>query len=156
MGMLHYFLLYFPAYVANAVPVLCRGRRAIDSLVGEGTFGRHKTWRGLVCGVVGGLLTGFLLSPFTPLTPLDGLLQGLGAMAGDLLGSFVKRRLSLREGAPFFTDATTFIALAVLFDYPLWPYWEWVGGSLFLLATLAVHRLTNVGAFLLGLKARPW
>ncbi len=150
-----YFLYYFPAYVANAVPVLCRGRRAIDSVVGEGTFGKNKTWRGLFCGIGGGVVTAILLSPFTPLTWVDGLLQGLGAMAGDLLGSFIKRRLGIREGGPFITDASLFIMLAMAFDAPLWPYLDWWALA-FVVATVFIHRLTNVAAFFLRLKGKPW
>jgi hypothetical protein len=67
------------------------GRRWHD---GERLFGAHKTWRGLASAMAGTALVGWLAG----VTPGLGAAFGALAMAGDLLSSFVKRRLRLRPG----------------------------------------------------------
>lgn len=91
---------------ANGAPILARwllgsrlarpldgGRRAAD---GRPWFGTHKTWRGLLAAGLIGAGLGWLLG----LGPGAGLLVASLAMAGDLLASFLKRRLGLAEGEP--------------------------------------------------------
>jgi len=86
--------------VANGVPVIAKrllgdrlawpldgGARFID---GRPLFGASKTVRGLVLAVAATSLA----APLLGLTVSTGLVAGLGAMAGDLLSSFVKRRLA--------------------------------------------------------------
>ena len=84
---------------ANGVPVLLRlllGHRFGHPLDGGRLFrdgrpwlGASKTWRGLGAA----LLTTPLLALLLGLPWLLGLIAALGAMSGDLLASFVKRRL---------------------------------------------------------------
>ena len=87
--------------VANGAPVLARNilksrfEMAVDSnrvfFDGRPVFGPTKTWRGIISAI---LLT-------VPVALLLGFTAGLGlvsaalAMAGDLLASFIKRRLNL-------------------------------------------------------------
>jgi hypothetical protein len=60
-------------------------------------FGSHKTWRGLIAGILTTGATGSLLATgFTV-----GALFGTLALAGDLLSSFIKRRLGCRSGKSF-------------------------------------------------------
>lgn len=87
---------------ANGVPVLLRlliGHRCVHPLDGGRLFrdgrpwlGASKTWRGLGAA----LLTTPLLAVLIGLPWLLGLIAALGAMSGDLLASFVKRRLGRR------------------------------------------------------------
>ncbi len=58
-------------------------------------FGPHKTWRGLAASLAGTSL----FSLFTPAGPFNGFLIASLSMAGDLIASFIKRRLKLRSGA---------------------------------------------------------
>ncbi|QVL48075.1 MAG: CDP-archaeol synthase [Thiocapsa sp.] len=84
---------------ANGVPVLLRlliGHRCVHPLDGGRLFrdgrpwlGASKTWRGLGAA----LLTTPLLAVLIGLPWLLGLIAALGAMSGDLLASFIKRRL---------------------------------------------------------------
>ncbi len=86
---------------ANAVPVLLRlflgtrlGAPVDGGLVlrdGRPLFGASKTWRGIAGSLVSTPFGAFLLGmPWTL-----GLGVAIGAMAGDLVASFVKRRLGL-------------------------------------------------------------
>lgn len=86
---------------ANGVPILLRylleERLAypVDfkhSLFdGQRILGDSKTWRGLF----GSLLTTCCLSLLLGYSLLTGLMISLGAMSGDLLSSFTKRRLKM-------------------------------------------------------------
>ena len=165
----------FPAYVANALPVLLGGGHAIDGgkvwSDGRPVFGSHKTIRGFLAGVIGGTLVSvaemavlqavkvpsdFIL-PFQP-TILLGFVVSIGALIGDLVHSFVKRRLGIGEGLPFpVADQLDFVLGAILFSLPLIASSSpWLMILIILIITLPIHLLTNLLAYLLGLKKRPW
>ena len=86
--------------IANGGPILARkllrrrfawpvdgGRRFRD---GRPLLGEAKTWRGILAA----LLLSALCAPLLGLSVAWGLLIGAAAMAGDLLSSFIKRRLA--------------------------------------------------------------
>ncbi len=58
-------------------------------------FGPHKTWRGLISSILGTTL----VSSFTPVGMETGLYLAMLSMTGDLLSSFIKRRMNLESGA---------------------------------------------------------
>ena len=58
---------------------------------GHPLFGQGKTWRGIIAAVVACTL----LAPFLDLPLTVAALFGLYAMVGDLLASFIKRRLAI-------------------------------------------------------------
>jgi CDP-2,3-bis-(O-geranylgeranyl)-sn-glycerol synthase len=62
---------------------------------GKRLLGRHKTWRGLVAGV----LACALAAPFLDLDVATGAGFGAAALLGDALSSAIKRRLALKPGA---------------------------------------------------------
>lgn len=62
---------------------------------GRGLFGRHKTWRGLFAAIAATMLA----APLLGLSFSTGGLFGWWVMAGDLSGSFMKRRRGLAEGS---------------------------------------------------------
>lgn len=64
------------------------GRRFVDR---QPIFGKSKTWRGIAASVVSCTVVALLLG----LPALVGVLFGAFAMGGDLLSSFVKRRLNV-------------------------------------------------------------
>lgn len=106
--------LYFflPAYFANMAPVLLKGVPVLGIPVWRKKFGKNKTWRGLVAAVLMGILVFWLqkylfrLDFFYRLSFIDysdfswilGFLLGLGAILGDLAGSYFKRRQKIKEG----------------------------------------------------------
>jgi hypothetical protein len=91
--------------VANGAPVILqrvlkeRWAWPVDGgrvmlLDGRRWLGRSITWRGLVSAVLAtGLAAVIMNLPFS-----IGLVAGAWAMAGDLLSSFIKRRLNLAPG----------------------------------------------------------
>jgi len=62
---------------------------------GRPLLGKSKTWRGIASGA----LCCVLFAWITGLGFVFGLLFGLLALAGDLLSSFIKRRLGLKSSA---------------------------------------------------------
>ena len=168
-------LFILPAYVANASPVLLGGRWPVDfgwrAPDGQPVFGKSKTWLGLAAGLCTGVLASVLLAHALPGTSFDlwggqpyyylltGLLLSSGALAGDLAGSFVKRRLRLSPGRPsFILDQLSFLAVALIFVWPLAPHFVFAPAALLflLIITYCLHRLANAFAHGAGLKRVPW
>lgn len=160
MGRSVWFIL--PAYVANAAPVVVGGGRPLDGgrtmADGRPIFGPGKTVRGLVGGLFAGFLAGVLqfLLTFSPLYPLQALAMSAGALFGDLVGSFLKRRANIpRGGAAPVLDQLGFLLFALLFVAPLaFPGWDAV--VVLLLITPPLHLATNFLGHKAGLKSRPY
>jgi hypothetical protein len=87
--------------MANGTPILLKrflgdrcgwpvdgGRRFPD---GRFWLGPSKTWRGVVCGLLAAVAT----APLLELPWVLGLQVGVASLAGDLLSSFIKRRLGI-------------------------------------------------------------
>lgn len=169
------------AWVANATPVIGGGGKPIDGgrnfRDGRRILGNGKTIRGFIIGVFFGTLTGIgqflavpylrpLLAQFVSVTPeMDYVLSinvpvafllSLGTLTGDVIGSFIKRRVGVKSGDPSpFLDQTGFIIMALLFASPLMtpsPIFVIV----LILTTLGIHWLSNALSYLLGLKKNPW
>ena len=91
--------------VANGTPVVVkrvfgtRADHAIDCGMrladGRFLFGPSKTIRGIVSSVIATAL----IAPAVGLTLYAGIVIALGAMAGDLASSFIKRRLGLEPSS---------------------------------------------------------
>jgi CDP-2,3-bis-(O-geranylgeranyl)-sn-glycerol synthase len=152
-----------PAMFANATPVLARGRRPIDGglrfIDGRRLLGDGKTWEGLIAGLAAGVTVALLLAIALDniLVAYVGTLTSIGAMAGDITASFVKRRLGMERGAPApLLDQLNFyigaVAVLLIAGYTITP-------TMFI--TLAVisglaHITANMIAYKLKLKNVPW
>lgn len=153
----------FPAYCANAIPVITGGGCPIDFgkrfSDGKPIFGKNKTFRGFFYGLIAGTMVGLVESVFFGHHILFGLLLSLGALFGDLAGAFLKRRIGLAPGDLFpVVDQVDFILGAILFSLPISFQIElsWVLVIAVLIITPPIHLLTNFAAYKLGLKSNPW
>ncbi|MCD6446047.1 CDP-2,3-bis-(O-geranylgeranyl)-sn-glycerol synthase [Candidatus Bathyarchaeota archaeon] len=153
----------FPAYCANAIPVIAGGGCPIDFgknfYDGKPIFGKNKTFRGFLSGLTVGTLIGFIETIFSPQYPFHfGFLLSLGALIGDLAGSFVKRRFGLKPGALLpVVDQVDFIVGALLFSFPFFFKLFTVQFVVIIFAiTIPLHLITNFIAYKLGLKKHPW
>jgi len=156
----------FPAYCANAAPVIFGGGRPIDLgrkfIDGKPIFGSNKTQRGFIAGILIGTLVGWAQETLAPSVGLErgsivlGFTLSLGALVGDLIGSFVKRRLNLQPGAPFpISDQIDFVLVALLFSWMVEP--PTISAAVIIIVlTLPIHLLTNLVAYLLRIKKKPW
>jgi CDP-2,3-bis-(O-geranylgeranyl)-sn-glycerol synthase len=171
----------FPAYAANAIPVLVGGGTPIDFgknfIDRRRIFGDGKTVRGFAGGLIGGTLVGvfeafisgyvvYNLENLTVLssisivtlqcTPLRAFLISLGALLGDLVGSFAKRRMRLERGAPVpLLDQLAFLIVAFVLVSFSFPFQLEYAIILFILTPL-IHVAANTISYLIGLKKVPW
>ncbi|OYT65417.1 hypothetical protein B6U74_03625 [Candidatus Bathyarchaeota archaeon ex4484_205] len=149
--------LFLPAYVANASAVIFGGGKPLDGgrlfLDNNPLFGPNKTIKGFIAGIVVGSIVGSV-----QLHPLLGFLLSFGALMGDLAGSFIKRRFSLKPGAPFPpVDQLDFLWVSIIFSYPILPFplslWDFL---IINIITFLLHISSNLFAYKLGLKKNPW
>lgn len=177
--------VFAPAGLANMAPVFAARVHVLDGLGvpidqgrtfrGKRVFGDHKTWRGLLAGVVVATLTLLVqqvltrhVAWFARLTdPVPGLrfatlpvlvvgpLFGVGALGGDAIKSFFKRQVGVPPGKRWFPfDQVDFIlgsAVAVLpfIRLSLLQY------ALLLVIWVGLHMAVTCIAWLLHLKDSP-
>jgi CDP-2,3-bis-(O-geranylgeranyl)-sn-glycerol synthase len=150
----------FPAYCANAAPVIAGGGRPMDFgktfFDGKPIFGKNKTFRGFFFGLAVGVTVGLVECVFFDYPFLFSVLSPLGALLGDLTGAFLKRRLGIAPGGLLpIVDQVDFVVGAILFSLPLAIiYWEL--GVAVIIITPPIHLLTNFLAYKLKLKNNPW
>ncbi|UCB60466.1 MAG: CDP-2,3-bis-(O-geranylgeranyl)-sn-glycerol synthase [Candidatus Bathyarchaeota archaeon] len=154
-------IFIFPAYCANAVPVVLGGGRPLDGgktfFDGRPLFGPHKTFRGFFAGLIIGTLVGIGESfVFNNCSPLLSFGLSSGALIGDLGGAFVKRRLGFAPGALLpIIDQINFVLCALLFSLPIAPP-PLIVALIVLTITVPIHLLTNLLAYLVHVKKSPW
>lgn len=153
-------LFIFPAYCANATPVLAGGGLTMDFgknfFDGKRIFGSNKTFRGFFFGLTIGILVGLVELILFEYPPLFVILPPLGALIGDLFGAFLKRRLGIQPGDLLpIIDQIDFVIGALLFSIPL-SLMTWSLVIVVLIITPPIHLLTNFCAYKLGLKKHPW
>lgn len=162
-------LFIIPCYVANAAPVLLGGGQPLDFGAnftdGRRILGDAKTIRGFVGGVAAGTVAGGILALHAPLPAfgsawaqfVSGFLLSLGALLGDALGSFIKRRMGMEPGRPFFLDQLGFVAVGLLLAYPAAAALYSPEMVIFIMVlSYLLHMATNAAANRFGLKAVPW
>ncbi len=164
--------LMLPAYIANPTAAVFGGGTPIDfgkkCLDGRRILGDGKTFRGLAggaaCGIVIGILeiqvaTGepFVIPPVSAVIALS-----FGALLGDIVKSFFKRRLGFERGAGLpLIDQLDFVAGAWVLAYIVDPQW-FIGNFTLpiiitvLIVTPLLHRATNIIGYHIKVKKEPW
>ena len=153
----------FPAYCANAAPVLGGGGTPMDFgrnfVDGKRILGSNKTFRGFFFGLAIGAGVGIIDCIIFGYPWLFALLVPLGALVGDLAGAFLKRRLSIAPGGLLpIVDQIDFVVGALIFGLPLLSLMHigWEAAVTVLLITPPIHLFTNFVAYKLKLKKNPW
>lgn len=168
-----YFIL--PAYFSNGAGLVFGGGIPVDfgkcDKNGVRWIGNGVTWRGLIGGTLIGTLTGAIQGYLAPkiiemlgqnlITPIItnipegiviGFLLGFGALLGDAIGSFLKRRLGIGRGKPApILDQLDFLIVALML-VSLVVKLNWLFIVIAIVLTLAIHLIANTGAYLLGMK----
>jgi CDP-2,3-bis-(O-geranylgeranyl)-sn-glycerol synthase len=146
--------------VANGAPVIFGGGTPIDlnkRFMGKPIFGKHKTIRGFVFGVVSGIIIGALESFAFPQMLLIGIALSFGALIGDMLGSFIKRQMGHKEGKDILLlDQSAFLLVALLFAVPLGSLPSIYGFIFIVILTGVLHKVTNFLAHKARIKEVPW
>lgn len=167
--------LMLPAYISNPMAVVFGGGTPVDMGMkwsdGQRILGDGKTIRGLAggtaCGIVAGLIQLYVAAIFNiPIFPtLTAVITlSFGALLGDLIKSFFKRRIGFVRGAELpLVDQLDFVAGAWVLTYILDPVWftEHFISSPSIIVTVLVltpilHRLTNIFGYNIKLKKEPW
>ncbi len=165
--------LMLPAYIANPTAVVFGGGRAIDFgknwSDGRRILGDGKTFRGLAggtaCGIVIGLIQRqvasgteiFVIPSMTAIITLS-----FGALLGDMVKRFFKRRLGYERGAKLpLVDQLDFVAGAWVLTYFFDPQWFTDNFTFWIIITVLIltpllHRLTNIIGYYIKLKKEPW
>ena len=168
-----YFIL--PAYFSNGSGLVFGGGTPVDfgksDKKGNRWIGDGVTWRGFIAGTIIGTLTGAVQGYFGPelmqtfgqyiITPIAtdlhsgimiGFLLGFGALLGDALGSFIKRRMGIGRGKPApILDQLDFIIVALIL-VSLVVELNLLCVVLAIILTLFIHLIANTCAYLLGMK----
>jgi CDP-2,3-bis-(O-geranylgeranyl)-sn-glycerol synthase len=146
-----------PAYFANATPVIFgkifRGRFPIDfnkTRNKKPILGLGKTWPGFFGGLLIGTTVGVLQGSL-----LIGFLLSFGALLGDLVKSFFKRRLNVARGKslPIADQLDFIIGALLLVSIVQVPSLETI--LILLIITPLIHLGANTIAYLLKLK-KEW
>ena len=170
MNILDLILFLIPPYLANSTPVVFGGGATIDMNKrwsdGRRIFGKSKTIKGFISGVLFGTIGGILIALVYPISyfpnenaqMIGSFLLSLGTMCGDLMGSFIKRRINVQEGKQFVLDSWLFIVIAIIFTIPVLTkeFYDPLGLGIILILTVILHPLTNRIANALGIKKVPW
>ena len=176
--------VFAPAMLSNSNAALIGGHAPVDfgkSWRGKRILGDGKTWRGFIGGALASVVVGIIMVWISILFGSEnhwgfgpswseniGLLfcMSFGALIGDMLGSFLKRRIGIDRGkqAPLL-DQYDYVVGAFLFlsiFYPHWVYATYLEGyHLIALIVLLVfvyvsHRVANYIGYWMGVKDNPW
>jgi len=167
--------IMLPAWVPNPTAALFGGGRSIDGgrILGDGhrIFGDGKTWRGFGAGVLCGIGIGAvqlaaqshpILALLPAHTPVSVIALSIGALLGDLIKSFFKRRLGKERGDPWpIVDQYDLVVGA--FSVLLLADRDWMVANVTLPVLVAIlvltpllHRGMNLIGYAAGIKDEPW
>ena len=159
-------LAYFiaPAWAANMAAPLVVYWQGWNAPVSMRFFGDHKTVMGIVFALVAAVLA-TALQAFIDLPvglvdyhhwALLGIGFGAGAMGGDLVKSFFKRRAGIRPGEPWIPfDQIDFVVGALLLIAPFSRVTV-NDASIIVIMTFAGDLAVNRIAFRAGIKSTRW
>ena len=164
--------LMLPAYISNPTAVVFGGGTPIDFgknwKDGKRILGDGKTFRGLIGGTACGVIIGIIQMWFPPFdflgnfTLLAIFSLSFGALLGDSVKSFFKRRLGYNRGMKLpFIDQLDFVAGAWVVTCLLELQWFTQNFTLgiiivILVLTPVLHRITNIIGYYMKLKKEPW
>lgn len=161
--------LFLPAYAAVIAPILFSRIPVGEKPVYEKWFGKNKTWRGVVIALFAAVVVfwiqrGLYEMGFNRFAVLDysgfpleyGFLLGLGAVAGDLWKSYLKRKEKIKAGDPWVPmDQLSYVIGALLFSF-----WYYVPYANLVLVLVIVSFLLHIGisymGYVMGMREAKW
>jgi len=173
------FYLILPGAAANIIPVLVKKMNFLNYPVDHGRqwngkpiFGPNKTYRGFFFGILSAIVIAYVqrilflnYEYFKEISIIDysaqnfmilGFLIGFGALFGDLVKSFFKRRVGIGPGVSWFPwDQLDSLVGALLFGSLVFvPPWSVV---LFLLVLVPLaHIAVKHFGYFIGINKAKW
>ena len=162
-------LVLLPIYVSNACAMLLGGKTPIDFgkkfFDGRALLGKGKTFKGTIFGIGAGIIVaaainGLLFKQtaqyYSNHYVLIASILVVLAILGDIIGSFIKRRMNIERGQPvLLLDQLDFVIVPMLFLL-LQNLISFAEIIIVLAITLIVHKAANYIAFKFKLKKVPW
>lgn len=166
------FWFFLPAGFANMAPILAakapglkRWNTPMDfgkAWRGVRIFGDHKTWRGLISGTVFAMFIGWMQYRFIGTSPepiwfimLVAAAMGFGALIGDAIKSFIKRRRGIPSGdawVPF--DQIDYIIGGLIFvSLFIRPGLDQI--IMIFIIYFGLHLIVSYIGYLTGFKKKP-
>ncbi|MBI2148219.1 CDP-archaeol synthase [Candidatus Woesearchaeota archaeon] len=165
-----YFL--FPAAFANMLPVFVKNNfKYLDYPVDfyfkigkNRLFGNNKTFRGFIFGIIASIIVVFFQNLlynykfFQSLSLIDysrsnflilGFLIGFGTLFGDLIGSFIKRRLNYKPGEKFYVLDQINSAIGILIFVLPFYFNSWSVALWIIIVWFIGHLITKYLGYLL-------
>lgn len=167
--------LLLPGYVANMAPIWFQKVPFLNipvdvekTLGGKPLFGPHKTYRGFFFGVLFAIVTVYIQTEFdrsfgwarnmslldyqTTSSVLIGFLLGFGALAGDLIKSFFKRRIGVQSGKSWFPfDQLDYVVGMMVFLLPLYQP-DLAHIIVMIVSSLVFHVIVSYIGYLFNMK----
>ncbi|MDN5275841.1 MAG: hypothetical protein JWN33_490 [Candidatus Saccharibacteria bacterium] len=175
------FWFLLPAAIANVTPIfasripgLKQWNTPLDGgkrLRGKEILGTHKTWRGIITGLITATIVFALQQQayiqwewvrelsdpanYQQLPLILGTMLGLGALGGDAIESFFKRQFGIKSGnawVPF--DQIDYIIGAILLSllFIVLPFHLYI---IMAVVWFLMHLISSYIGWLLGLKKKP-
>lgn len=157
-------LFFLPAGIANMTPVIANKIPLLNQWktpISKKYLGANKTWRGLASGTLVAAISAVIISKLNANTVVTiapfwvGLLLGAGALIGDSVESFFKRRRGVKPGDGWFPfDQTDYIigGLIIILPFVAVPLWAI---ATILIVYFGLHLLVSYIGFKLGFKDKP-
>ncbi len=170
--------LMLPAYLANPAAAISAKigspGRPIDfgkQYKGKRILGNGKTYKGFITGIVFGIFiaimeniinTRFLEDSMPQFNTAAIIALPVGSMLGDVVASFLKRRLNLKRGQAFpLVDQLDFAIGAWLITIIFagqWFFQNFTVEIIFaaLILTPIFHLIVNIIGYKIGVSREPW
>lgn len=163
---------FLPAAIANMFASLSQKINFLNipidfnkKLGNQRIFGKNKTYRGFLFGIISAIIFLYIQKILYPYTNsfclidysklnilLLGFLFGFGALFGDLVKSFFKRRLNINPSKPLILfDQIDWILMANIF-VSFYIKLEWKIIIISILLYTIMHPLVNIIAYHLKLR----
>lgn len=159
-------LLYMmlPIYVANMAPPFVKYWRWWNRPISKRWLGSHKTVVGFFLGIAAAILTVLLQSRIHWQGDLVnyeqwfllGLASGCGAMIGDSLKSYFKRRLQIAPGQSWIPADQLDFVLGGLFALSFWVHLGWLEVIMILTMSFIGDIMINHLSFYFGIRNTRW
>ncbi|MEM4268372.1 MAG: CDP-archaeol synthase [Candidatus Woesearchaeota archaeon] len=175
--------LYYtaPGLIANMIPVFTKKINFLDTPVdfgkswkGARIFGDHKTYKGFFFGIISAIFLVYvqkLLYTFDWLNRISfvdygsfsylevvwlGFLFGFGALFGDLIKSYFKRRAGIAPGKSFAPWDQLDYVLGIIVFVSLYKPVTLVMAFMLVIVAPMLHLITTIIGYNLGLKEEKW